>query len=561
MSLAPVLRGHALLAVALCALSPRLVAAQAGNAVPRADATSGPLRVWVDAPAGAFDKVKLRESLARELRRDVELTDDEAAASVKVRVEKASRADVRYGELSRSVELPPDRERSVQVVSWLTVNLVRDEASELLDQLRARRKEEAEAEARLAAEKAAADKAAAEKAAADKAAAEKAAADKAAADKAAAEKAAADKAAADKAAAAAAAKPQPLLRDPLRSFDVAFITPISLLRDSPKRELKLQLAFLFSDSGGIAGAALSPGVVRVRRDVHGIAAGTAAAIVNGNVDGAVLSAGYAHAGGVLEGVVVGTGAAVHRGAFGRGVVLGAGGAVTTDLTGVVAAGGFATARRLQGVAAAGGLTLVRGRSHGFLLAGGGNFAYDHRGIELAGGFNGGRDLDGLALAPVNVHRNVRGLQIGVVNVAEEVDGAAIGVVSIAKNGRFQPVLWGDRDGSAHVALKSIAGWAFTQLGGGVDLGAESFTYDGGAGVHIKLSQNFYLEPGAHYSAKHSIQDASGAPDEHRLHYLVQAGVRLGNKLDVWVGGGVRHRVVGGSGTPFAPDLRAGISFF
>jgi hypothetical protein len=325
---------------------------------------AGPLLVWVEAQPEAFDKASLQASLARELGREVTLTDDASVAVVRVRLSDAAHADVQYttpaGEqLSRTVDLPPDRQRAVQVVSWLTVNLVRDEASELLDQLRARRKEEADARA-------------AEQAAAEQAAADKAAADKAAADKAAADKAAADKAAADKAKTAPDTKAKPprddLLRDPLRSFDFAFVTPLSLLHDSPRRVLRLQLAFGYGGAGAIDGAAVSLGYLRVRRDLFGVAAGMGAAFVGGNARGVVASIGYSQLDGDLDGAQLGVGAAVQRGAHARGAVLAVGGAMAGNLTGALLGAGFATAKSLQGVGMAAGATVIRGPSRGVLIS-------------------------------------------------------------------------------------------------------------------------------------------------------------------------------------------------
>jgi hypothetical protein len=485
-----------------------------------------PLLVWLDTHGEPFDQARLQTSLEQELGRDVRFTQDAALAGVKVRLDGQAHADVEYrtptGEkLSRQVELPADRERSAQVVSWLTVNLVRDEAAELLDELRSRR------EAEAAADKAAADKAAADKADADKAAADKAAADKAAADKAAADKAAADKAAADKAAAQIGARDE-LLRDPLHSFDVAFATPISLLHDSPRRELRLQLALAYGDSGAISGVGMAPGVLRIRRDLQGAALGAGAVLVGGNARGAMLAVGGVIAGGT---------------------------------TGVLLGVGFASAASLRGVGGSAGATVVRGKSEGVLLAAGFNWSAGHRGLEMAAGVNAASELEGLAIAPVNVHRRVHGLQVGVVNVAEEVDGGAIGVLSFAKNGRVQPVLWTATDGSLHVAVKSIAGVVFTQLGGGIDLDAATFSYEGGAGLHLRLGAGFFFEPGVHYAALLDTADGSGAPDEQQLHYLAQLGWRAGNQLDLLAAAGVRHTFAGGSGAAWAPEARLGIGFF
>jgi len=494
---------RAKLAIALClALGSRAALAQTGGAAatpptaaPAAapGAPSGPLQIWLDAAGTSFDKQRLRASLAHELGRDVVFTDDVSQAAVQIRLDGALRADVHYKtpsgeELSRSVDLPPDRERSVQVVSWLTVNLVRDEASELLDELRARRKEEAEA-------RAAEDKAATDKAAADKAAVDKAAADKAAADKAArgAEQAKKNQ-----------KRPTPpqspldaLLRESRWSFDVALATPLSLVHDSPKRELKLQLALAYGESGAIRGIAVAPGVLRVRRDLSGIALAAGAVLIGGKA---------------------------------RGIVAAAGGAFVGDVNGVVVAAGVTSAKSL-------------------------------RGIQVAGGLNTARDLDGIALGPINVHRRVKGLQLGIVNVAEQVDGASLGILSFAKNGRVQPVVWGSRDGSVHVAIKSIAGYCFTQLGGGINLDAASFSYDAGVGAHLRLSESWFFEPGVHYSGSHETADASGSVDEQQLHYLAGLGLRLGNKLDLFAAAGVRHTVAGGSGAPVSPEVRAGIAFF
>ncbi len=564
MRFASVLRGHVAVATALwvALVAPSVVAETGSGAAvtggvagtpAAAQQSSAPLTVWIDTQGEAFDKARLQASLAHELGREVVLTDDAATAAVQIRLDGPAHADVHYttpkGEkLSRRVELPPDRERAVLVVSWLTVNFVRDEASELLGELRARRKQEADARAD-------------EQAAADKVAADKVVADKAAADKAAAE-AARQKAEQSRQADASGGPRDPLLNDPLRSVDAAVVTPLSILRDSPKRELHLQLALFYGESGAIDGAGASPGILRVRRDLLGALVGTIAVFVNGNARGAIVSAGYSQLDGTLDGVQLGTVAAIQRGVYARGAVVGAGVAVAGDLNGAVVGGGFATAQSLHGVGLSAGLTLIRGRSEGVLIAGGATSSVDHRGIEIAGGANIARDLAGIAIAPVNVHRRVKGIQFGVVNVAEQVDGAAIGILSFAKNGRVQPVLWaGAPDGSLHVGIKSIAGYVFTQLGAGMDVAPALLTYDGGIGLHLRIGQSFFLEPGVHYSAIHDAEDASGAPDEHQFHYIAQAGFRLGNKLDLLVGAGVRHTLSGGTGAAIAPDFRAGIAFF
>jgi hypothetical protein len=347
----------------------------------------------------------------------------------------------------------------------------------------------------------------------------------------------------------------------LRSFDVALATPISLLRDSPKRQLLLQLALAYGESGGVDGIAVSPVALRIRRDLEGVAVGTGVVIVGGSVRGVATAVGYSQVGGNLEGVLVGAGAAVQRGEKARGIIVSAGGAIASETTGELAGAGFATAKSLSGVGLSAGANIIRGPSEGLLVAGGANWSNRHRGLAIAGGVNIARELEGIALAPINVHGRVKGVQLGIVNVAEEVDGAAIGVVSLSKSGRVQPMFWGGYNAAAHLALKSIAGMVFTQIGGGVDLDASAFTYDGGIGLHLKLGQTFFLEPGVHYSAAQKTTDTTGKPDTHRAHYVALLGVRLGNKLDLLAGGGVSQRLVGTTGAAIEPDVRAGIAFF
>ncbi len=555
MSLASVSRGHAVVAAAVClALTSMAWADEAGSNAgsvtgPPIASTqpTGPLLVFVEGQAEGFDKASLQESLARELGREVTLIDDAAAAAVRVHLAGAH-AEVQFtsasGEqLSRSVDLPPDRKRAVQVVSWLTVNLVRDEATELLDELRARRKGEAEARA-----------------------AEQAAADKALADKAAADKAAADKAAAEAARPKLTATSEPkrpndgLLRDPLHSFDATLVTPFSLVPDSPKRELRLQLALAYGDSGGLDGLAASLGALRVRQDLLGIAVGVGAVFVGGNARGVIATVGYAQLDNDLEGILLGTGGALQRGGRAKGVVASAGGALANDVEGALLGGGFATSKSLRGIGMSAGANIIRGPSEGVLIGAGVNWSAAHRGIEVSGGVNTARDLAGVAIAPINVHRRVKGLQVGIINVAEEVD-AAIGLISVVKNGRVQPLLWTSIDGSVHLAIKSVAGLAFTQLGAGVDLASEKLSYDGGIGLHLLLGKGFFLEPGVHYTALLATTDASGAPDQQRLLYLAELGWRVGEKLDLLVGAGARHTVIGGSPAAFSPEARVGIGFF
>lgn len=255
--------------------------------------------------------------------------------------------------------------------------------------------------------------------------------------------------------------------------------------------------------------------------------------------------------------------ALHRGEVARGAVLSAGIAAAQDVSGAIVGAGVATARSLEGAAVSAGVVVVRGPAQGALVGAGATFAADVDGVQIAAGLNIARDLDGVSVAPVNVQRKVRGLQLGVINVAEDVDGAALGVISVSRNGRVQPVLWGDQRGALHVALKSIAGSAFTQLGGGFAVERRELSYEGGAGLHLRVGEKLFLEPGVHYTGRQKVDDAeSGAGlSAHELHYLLGVGLRLNNRVDLLAAGGVRHTFAGEEGRSLGPSVRAGMAFF
>ena len=112
----------------------------------------------------------------------------------------------------------------------------------------------------------------------------------------------------------------------------------------------------------------------------------------------------------------------------------------------------------------------------------------------------------------------------------------------------------------HVGVKSIAGHAFTQFGAGIDLNDEEFSFDGGVGLHLALGR-YFLQPGVHYSHVQSTQGATTGVEHHDLHYLAQGGVRLKDRVDLFVAGGITH-VLGGNGAgQLEPAFRLGAAFF
>jgi hypothetical protein len=156
--------------------------------------------------------------------------------------------------------------------------------------------------------------------------------------------------------------------------------------------------------------------------------------------------------------------------------------------------------------------------------------------------NVARDLDGLALAPINLHRRVKGLQL-VCSTSPSSRRAALGIIAWPRTADCSRTWGRDRPAAAR-ALKSIAGWAFTQLGAGIDLNGASFTYDGGLGLHLRLSEKLFLEPGLHYSGSNDPAAASGAPDSSSFTHLAQLGYGRAQGRLAGGGGHASHFLAG-----------------
>jgi hypothetical protein len=95
------------------------------------------------------------------------------------------------------------------------------------------------------------------------------------------------------------------------------------------------------------------------------------------------------------------------------------------------------------------------------------------------------------------------------------------------------------------------------------LSSNELSYDGGLGAHLRLTENIFLEPGVHYSGSQTVEstETGSGLSQHHVHYLVGAGLRLGNKLDVLAAGGVRHTIDGSDVGAVTPEARLGLAFF
>jgi hypothetical protein len=550
------LRQNPLLAALLAAAFVSSFSLSAASAPPddaasTATAPARPLSIHFAGGDRKLDRAALKSALETELGQSIMLTDSPDAA-LRVEVVARDRVSVAYrapdGQtLSRSVDLPAEDDRAVEVIAWLSGNLARDEASDLLRSLRG---DSPASEPAASAETASTTPAPAPEPA---------------------KPAAEPPKPAPKPAAKDSTQPKPPALRPL-VFNASLFHPLSIFRDAHERRVNFELGLIYSHPGAIDGVAITPGVLEVEQGVRGAALGSLWFSGAGDNRGFLLSSFGSYRSGALVGAEVAGATTLGRGPLTGFSIAGAFG-LSGPATGVTVAGAALVGGGVNGLSIAGAATVQQGDSHGVLIggaatvaqhvdglsiAGAVNHAGEADGVQIAGVVNSAATLDGFALGTVNVHGKVRGLQLGVINIAEEVDGAALGVVSIAKNGRVQPIAYWSSFAPAHAGVKFVVGWGYSEIGMG--FAGDEYMPEAGMGAHIPVWENVYIEPGAHFSSTHPTDSDQNAKHVDS-HYRLRAGVRLLDAVEVFAGGGARHGIWGETENEWKPEILAGVAIF
>jgi hypothetical protein len=558
---------HPVPLLALLALFASPHAAAAPNDAPKASssgattAPSGgavvparPLSIYFHPGDRKVDRGALARALESELGQSVALTDASDAA-LRVEIVSRDRVSVAYrtpdGQtLSRSVDLPAEEDRAVEVIAWLSGNLARNEAAELLRSLRG---SSTAAEIPESTPTASAPAATPEPPNPKKEPKSEPQAPRASPRH-------------------DSVKPKERGLEPL-VFNASLFHPLAIFSDSDTRSLNLELGIAYSNVGAINGAGLTLGVLDVERGVRGLGVGGLWLASGGDSRGVLMSNIGTYRAGSLFGAEIGGVTTLGQGPL-DGVNVAGIFALSGPVRGGTVSGVAALGEGLTGVSIAGVASIQNGDTTGGLISGVFNYSRKVDGVAIAGVMNhvgtthglhiggvvnSGGALDGLAIGSVNFHGKVRGLQLGIVNVAEHVEGGAIGVVSIAGNGRVQPIAYASSFAPANAGVKFVVGYGYSELSMG--FAGDEFLPGGGAGVHIPVWENVYLEPGVHFSTTHRTDEADQNPTHGDFHYRLRAGVRLLDSFEVFGGGGVRHGTFGETKDEWKPELLAGIALF
>jgi len=512
--------------------------------VARAQERAQGLPAVISIGASSLDAGAVQRAVEAELHVPV-VIDPSAAQRVEI-VVTGRRANVTYvtpgrDPVTRSVDLPKDEARALETLAFLVGNLARDEAGELLAQLRPPGESADEVPVPPPPPPPPPE-------------------------------------AAKPAPSATPPNPAPppaptatgpkLLTSPRFAANVSLYHPLTARKHTEQWRLNLELGVAYSRVGAINGAAATLGYLRVEQAVDGFAGSIFWTRTGGDVRGIVGSVFVAEGYGRLKGIGFATFANLHPGNV-EGLQASA--CVTTagDVLGIEGAAFVTLGRDVQGFQGSAGVTVgrdVRGAQLGVVSVGRDllgaqvgfiEVARDVQGVQL-GFVNVARDEQGVQASFVNVGRRVNGLQLGLVNVSEEIHGGALGLVNVAGNGRFQPVAWFAGPGAMlNAGYKSVTDLTYTQGGVGYDLASSNYRYELGTGLHLALPLRFYGETGLGYAAAHSSKN--GAEIRQEVRFDLRIGMEPVRGITPFIGGSLTRRVAGG-GADYRGEYAFGVSF-
>jgi hypothetical protein len=462
----------------------------------------------IDVGTSGLEAEPLRAAIARELGVEVRLASGSGEhKSLSIRLGDGRRATVRFQPaggraLERTLELPPDPDAAYETLALLSGNLARDEAAELLDQLR---------------RKAAPSTTAAEGAPTDQ------------------------DSVPQPTSVTVPKRPEPTNEPPPKAkpaarersdkprlesapLNLSVFSPLALYPDSYQRRIRVELGLVYSHVGAIDGAGLSLGHLHVRHELEGAIVTLFLNRVDGPAAGALVSVGGNSAGDRLRGADVAVGFNHRSGAI-KGAQIALGFNHAHAVEGAQLALGFNDNRGIEGAQ----LAIV-------------NSAGDGTGVE-SGLVNVAGDLSGVQLGLLNVGTRVRGVQIGLVNVADRVDGASLGIVNVVGNARTRLVGWVDSSSRGNVGIKYQHAFIFTLISGGYRL--NRVTEPQGEMLEPAFAIGGHLEFGAAFlelDAQYAFRQASDedATEKHLSRYRLTLGYDPVRRFGGFVGGALEQ---------------------
>ncbi|HVJ91828.1 MAG TPA: hypothetical protein VM580_18640 [Labilithrix sp.] len=329
---------------------------------------------------------------------------------------------------------------------------------------------------------------------------------------------------------------------------VAIVYPLATNSGRPNAESNVHLSLVYGRVGTLSGVALGGAVLYASRKTAGAQIGGAASISAGSAAGVQVAGAVNYAGGEVAGVQV----------------AGATNIATSKVAGASVTGAFNFAGGgLSGAQISGGLNLSRGDTSGAQVSGGANIATrSFEGAQIAS-VNVAENVAGAQIGVINIARKVKGTQIGVINIAEEVDGAALGVISVSKGG-IHPIAWASNLQYMNAGIKFATKHTYTIAAvhyGTLEGEFGNIGTTAAVGGHIPLPARFDIE--VQGMVTHLIPRPSQSTKSGNVWFAPQAiaGYSFASHLRVFAGAGVRLPVSVDLGRDVRrPEILAGVQF-
>lgn len=347
---------------------------------------------------------------------------------------------------------------------------------------------------------------------------------------------------------------------PFLPANATLVFPLSIMRDVDEHALGFELGLVYSDVGAIDGAGVSAAVIRTRQpssgaliagavSITGPASGSsdasmsgfqisgAANFADGKVDGVQISGAADIATDDVVGAQIAGAASVAWGELEGLQVASAVNVAAGNVVGAQASGAVNYARNLGGFQTSGVANVAHGTVEGAQVAGGVNIASNLDGAQISL-VNIANDVNGAQVGLVNIGANVHGAQVGLVNVAEDVNGASVGVVTYSKRGQTQITTWFDSTRPINVGARFVTGPLYAMPSIGTDpRTGDVFDFGLSLGVRIPVERLYFDVDG---NSRTSLIDGKFGQDKIDLRYRLTAGFQVTPWLGVFAGGGVHH---------------------
>lgn len=343
------------------------------------------------------------------------------------------------------------------------------------------------------------------------------------------------------------------------AFNLSLFPPVTLLSETERRRLNLELGMMYSRLGAVRGAAFTLGYLKVLGPAEGFvyALGWSR---TGDMRGFQLAHLVSEGHGKLTGFSHGDLVNMRRGDV-EGLQMAGVVALSHDVVGSQIGGAVSRTFDQHGATVGGIVNVAEGKVEGAQIGGVASVAKRVDGVQIGGVANVGGDVNGVQIGLVNVGGKVNGLQLGLINVSEEIHGGTLGLVNVAGNGRVQPTGWisGGTDLSAMGGVKFVTDWTYVFVGFGSELAKTRRRTEAGSGLHLAFGPA-YGEAGVGYSV---VSDGEGASDEavrQDFHYTLRLGYEVLPSVTPFVGGGLAQRLQG-EGAPLRGEYFFGLAVF